>query len=224
MDRVGRDGLITVEEGQGFGFSVEYVEGLEFDQGLMSPFFVTDSLRMVGEIEDPHIFITDQKIEALEEILPLLERMVQSGEKNLVIIALEMDANALAMLVTNKSRGVLNCLAVKVPGYGDRRKEMLRDIAIVTGGQLISEEAGKRLDEVELADLGRARRVVSDKDTTAIIEGHGNTDEIAARINQIKSRCATARPISTARSLKNVLPSSPAGSPSSTWAQLPKSK
>ena len=194
VDRVGRDGLITVEEGQGFGFSVEYVEGLEFDQGLMSPFFVTDSLRMVGEIEDPHIFITDQKIEALEEILPLLERMVQSGEKNLVIIALEMDANALAMLVTNKSRGVLNCLAVKVPGYGDRRKEMLRDIAIVTGGQLISEEAGKRLDEVELADLGRARRVVSDKDTTAIIEGHGNTDEIAARINQIKSRLRDGAP------------------------------
>ena len=194
VDRVGRDGLITVEEGQGFGFSVEYVEGLEFDQGLMSPFFVTDSLRMVGEIEDPHIFITDQKIEALEEILPLLERMVQGGEKNLVIIALEMDANALAMLVTNKSRGVLNCLAVKVPGYGDRRKEMLRDIAIVTGGQLISEEAGKRLDEVELADLGRARRVVSDKDTTAIIEGHGNTDEIAARINQIKSRLRDGAP------------------------------
>ncbi len=194
VDRVGRDGLITVEEGQGFGFSVEYVEGLEFDQGLLSPFFVTDSTRMVAEVEDPYILITDQKIEALEEILPLLERMVQSGEKNLAIIALEMEANALAMLVTNKSRGILNCIAVKVPGFGDRRKETLRDIAIVTGGQLISEEAGKRLDEVELGDLGRARRVVSSQNSTAIIEGHGNTDEIAARINQIKSRLRDGAP------------------------------
>ena len=194
MDRVGRDGLITVEEGSGFGFSVEYVEGMEFDQGLLSPYFITDSLQMIAEIEDPYILITDRKVESLEELLPILERMVQSGEKNLAIIALEMEANALAMLVTNKSRGVLNCIAVKVPGYGDRRKEMLRDIAIVTGGQLISEEAGKRIDEVEIADLGRARRIVSSKDTTAIIEGHGDTDEIAARVNQIKSRLQDGAP------------------------------
>ena len=136
MDRVGRDGLVTVEEGSGFGFSVEYVEGMEFDQGLLSPYFVTDSLRMVAEIEDPYILITDRKVESLEELLPILERMVQSGEKNLAIIALEMEANALAMLVTNKSRGVLNCIAVKVPGYGDRRKEMLRDIADGHWGQV----------------------------------------------------------------------------------------
>ena len=194
MDKVGRDGLITVEEGSGFGFSVEYVEGMEFDQGLLSPYFVTDSLRMVAEIEDPYILITDRKVESLEELLPILERMVQSGEKNLAIIALEMEANALAMLVTNKSRGVLNCIAVKVPGYGDRRKEMLRDIAIVTGGKLISEEAGKRLDEVEIEDLGRARRIVSSKDTTAIIEGHGDTHEIAVRVNQIKSRLQDGAP------------------------------
>ena len=194
MDRVGRDGLITVEEGSGFGFSVEYVEGMEFDQGLLSPYFITDSLQMIAEIEDPYILITDRKVESLEELLPILERMVQSGEKNLAIIALEMEANALAMLVTNKSRGVLNCIAVKVPGYGDRRKEMLRDIAIVTGGQLISEEAGKRIDEVEIADLGRARRIVSSKDTTAIIEGHGDTDEIAVRVNQIKSRLQDGAP------------------------------
>ena len=194
MDRVGRDGLVTVEEGSGFGFSVEYVEGMEFDQGLLSPYFVTDSLRMVAEIEDPYILITDRKVESLEELLPILERMVQSGEKNLAIIALEMEANALAMLVTNKSRGVLNCIAVKVPGYGDRRKEMLRDIAIVTGGKLISEEAGKRLDEVEIEDLGRARRIVSSKDTTAIIEGHGDTHEIAVRVNQIKSRLQDGAP------------------------------
>ena len=194
MDKVGRDGLITVEEGSGFGFSVEYVEGMEFDQGLLSPYFVTDSLRMVAEIEDPYILITDRKVESLEELLPILERMVQSGEKNLAIIALEMEANALAMLVTNKSRGVLNCIAVKVPGYGDRRKEMLRDIAIVTGGKLISEEAGKRLDEVEIEDLGRARRIVSSKDSTAIIEGHGDTFEIAARVNQIKSRLQDGAP------------------------------
>ena len=194
MDRVGRDGLVTVEEGSGFGFSVEYVEGMEFDQGLLSPYFVTDSLRMVAEIEDPYILITDRKVESLEELLPILERMVKSGEKNLAIIALEMEANALAMLVTNKSRGVLNCIAVKVPGYGDRRKEMLRDIAIVTGGKLISEEAGKRLDEVEIEDLGRARRIVSSKDTTAIIEGHGDTHEIAVRVNQIKSRLQDGAP------------------------------
>ncbi len=194
MDRVGRDGLVTVEEGQSLGISVEYAEGMEFDQGLLSPFFITDSLTMKAVVEEPHIFITDRKIESLEEILPLLERMVQRGEKNLVIIALEMDSHALAMLVTNKSRGILNCLAVKVPGYGDRRKEMLRDIAILTGGELISEEAGKRIDEVEVDDLGRARRVVADRDTTAIIEGHGDQDAIAARINQIKSRLQDGAP------------------------------
>ena len=194
MDRVGRDGLVTVEEGQSLGISVEYAEGMEFDQGLLSPYFITDSINMKAVIEEPYIFITDRKIESLEEILPLLERMVQSGEKNLAIIALEMDAHALAMLVTNKSRGVLNCLAVKVPGYGDRRKEMLRDIAIVTGGLLISEEAGKRIDEVQLEDLGRARRIVADKDTTAIIEGHGDSGEITARVNQIKSRLRDGAP------------------------------
>ncbi|MCY4438046.1 MAG: chaperonin GroEL [Chloroflexi bacterium] len=194
MDRVGRDGLITVEEGQSLGISVEYAEGMEFDQGLLSPYFITDSLNMHAVIEEPYIFITDQKIESLEEILPLLERMVQRGEKNLAIIALEVDSHALAMLITNKSRGVLNCIAVKVPGFGDRRKETLRDIAIVTGGQLISEEAGKRIEEVEIEDLGRARRIVADKDTTAIIEGHGDVDEIAARVNQIKSRLKDGAP------------------------------
>ena len=194
MDRVGRDGLITVEEGQSLGISVEYAEGMEFDQGLLSPYFITDSLNMHAVIEEPYIFITDQKIDSLEEILPLLERMVQRGEKNLAIIALEIDSHALAMLITNKSRGVLNCIAVKVPGFGDRRKETLRDIAIVTGGQLISEEAGKRIEEVEIEDLGRARRIVADKDTTAIIEGHGDVDEIAARVNQIKSRLQDGAP------------------------------
>ena len=194
MDRVGRDGLITVEEGQSLGISVEYAEGMEFDQGLLSPYFITDSINMKAVVEDPYVFITDRKIESLEEILPLLERLVQAGEKNLAIIALEMDAHALAMLVTNKSRGILNCIAVKVPGFGDRRKETLRDIAILTGGLLISEEAGKRIDEVEIADLGRARRIVSDKDTTAIIEGHGSQDEISARINQIKSRLQDGAP------------------------------
>jgi len=194
MDRVGRDGLITVEEGQSLGISVEYAEGMEFDQGLLSPYFITDAIEMKAVVEDPYIFITDRKIESLEEILPLLERLVQRGEKNLAIIALEMDSHALAMLITNKSRGILNCLAVKVPGFGDRRKETLRDIAILTGGTLISEEAGKRHDEVEIEDLGRARRVVADKDSTAIIEGHGDQDAIAARINQIKSRLQDGAP------------------------------
>lgn len=194
MDRVGRDGLITVEEGQSLGISVEYAEGMEFDQGLLSPYFITDAIEMKAVVEDPYIFITDRKIESLEEILPVLERLVQRGEKNLAIIALEMDSHALAMLVTNKSRGILNCLAVKVPGFGDRRKETLRDIAILTGGTLISEEAGKRHDEVEIEDLGRARRIVADKDTTAIIEGRGDQDAITARINQIKSRLQDGAP------------------------------
>ncbi len=194
MDRVGRDGLVTVEEGRGFGFSVEYVEGMEFDQGFLSPLFITDAQTMTAEIEDPYIFITDQKLDSLEEALPLLERMVDAGEKNLVIIALEVEKHALAMLITNKQRGVLNCVAVKVPGYGDRRKETLRDIAIVTGGQLISEEAGKRVDEVQLEDLGRASRVVVGKDSTAIIEGHGDSEAIAARANQVKSRLQDGAP------------------------------
>jgi chaperonin GroEL len=194
MDTVGRDGLVTVEEGQSLGFSVEYAEGMEIDQGIISPYFVTDAVRMIAELEDPCILITDQKIESLEEMLPLLERMVQSGEKNLVIISLEIEAHALAMLITNKQRGILNSVAVKVPGFGDRRKETLRDIAIVTGGTLISEEAGKRLNEVEIEDLGRARRVFSDRESTAIIGGHGESDAIAARINQIKSRLQDGAP------------------------------
>ena len=188
MDKVGKDGVITVEEGRGIGFSVEYVEGMEFDRGYISPYFVTNSDRMEASIEDPYIFITDKKLSAGNDVLPLLEKFVQSGQKNLVVIAEDVEGEALAMLVVNKMRGVLNCVALKAPGYGDRRKEMLQDMGVLTGGQVISEELGRRLDQVALEDLGRARRVVSDKDTTTFVEGHGDSEEVKGRINQIKAQ------------------------------------
>jgi chaperonin GroEL len=188
MDKVGKDGVITVEEGRGIGFSVEFVEGMEFDRGYISPYFVTNSDRMEASIEDPYIFITDKKLSAGNDVLPLLEKFVQGGQKNLVIIAEDVEGEALAMLVVNKMRGVLSCVAIKAPGYGDRRKEMLQDIAVLTGGQVISEELGRRLDQVALEDLGRARRVVSDKDNTTFVEGHGDSEEVKGRINQIKAQ------------------------------------
>jgi chaperonin GroEL len=188
MDKVGKDGVITVEEGRGIGFSVEFVEGMEFDRGYISPYFVTNSDRMEASIEDPYIFITDKKLSAGNDVLPLLEKFVQGGQKNLVVIAEDVEGEALAMMVVNKMRGVLNCVAIKAPGYGDRRKEMLQDIAVLTGGQVISEELGRRLDQVMIEDLGRARRVVSDKDNTTFVEGHGDSEEVKGRINQIKAQ------------------------------------
>jgi chaperonin GroEL len=186
MDKVGRDGVITVEEGKGLKLEVEYTEGMQFDRGYISAYFITDSGRMEAALDEPYILITDKKISAITDIVPVLEKLVQTGRKELVIIAEDVDGEALATLVVNKLRGILNVLAVKAPGFGDRRKEMLRDIAVLTGGQVISEEVGKKLDATTLSDLGQARRVVSTKDDTTIVEGRGKSEDIQGRIKQIK--------------------------------------
>ena len=186
MEKVGKDGVVTVEEGKGIEFETEYVEGMQIDRGYISPYFVTSPERMETAIEDPYLLITDKKISAVADMLPALEKVLQVT-KNLVIIAEDVDGEALATLVVNKLRGTINCLAVKAPGFGDRRKAMLEDIAILTGGQLITEEIGRKLDSVTVDDLGRARRVVSTKEETTIIEGKGLDEAIEARIKQIKT-------------------------------------
>jgi len=186
--KVGNDGVITVEQSQAFGMEYEVVEGMQFDQGYVSAYMVTDTARMQAEIEKPSILITDKKISSVQEILPLLEQLAQSGKKELVIIAEDIDGEALATLVVNKLRGVLNVLAVKAPGFGDRRKEMLQDIAILTGGQVVSEEAGLKLDAAAVEMLGQARRVIADKEKTTIIDGKGSEKEIKERVGQIKAQ------------------------------------
>jgi chaperonin GroEL len=186
MDKVGRDGVITVEEGKGLKLEVEYTEGMQFDRGYISAYFITDSGRMEAALDEPYVLITDKKISAVADMVPVLEKLVQTGRKELVIISEDVDGEALATLVVNKLRGILNVLAVKAPGFGDRRKEMLRDIATLTGGQVISEELGKKLEGATLADLGQARRIVSTKDDTTVVEGRGSQDDIQGRISQIK--------------------------------------
>ncbi|HYU21087.1 MAG TPA: chaperonin GroEL [Chloroflexota bacterium] len=188
MEKVGKDGVITVEEGKGLKLEIEYTEGMQFDRGYISPYFISNPERMVAEVDEPYILITDKKISAVSDILPVLENMVQTGRKELVIIAEDVDGEALGTLVLNKLRGILNVLAVKAPGFGDRRKEMLRDIAILTGGTVISEELGKKLENTTVNDVGRARRVTANKDETTIIEGHGSDTEIKGRIQQIKAQ------------------------------------
>ena len=188
MDKVGKDGVVTVEESKTMAFETEYVEGMQFDRGYISAYFVTDTGRMEAVLEDPHILLTDKKISAIADILPTLEKLVQIGRKDLLIIAEDVDGEALATLVVNKLRGIVSVLAAKAPGFGDRRKEMLRDIAILTGGSVISEEVGRKLDSVTLEDLGRARRVVANKDNTTIIEGHGDPKAIDGRKKQIKAQ------------------------------------
>jgi chaperonin GroEL len=190
MEKVGKDGVITVEEWQGIGIEVEVVEGMQFDQGYVSPYMITNPEKMEAVLEDPYILITDQKVSALNDILPLLEKMVTSGKKNLVVIADEIEGEALATFVVNKLRGVFNTLAVKAPGFGERKKEMLQDIAILTGGKVISEEVGLKLENVTLNDLGRARRVVSTKEKTTIVGGKGDEKKIKERIAQIKQEIA----------------------------------
>jgi chaperonin GroEL len=187
MDKVGKDGVITVEESKGLEFETEYVEGMQLDRGYLSPYFVTNSERMEAAIEDPYILITDKKISSAQDIVPVLEKLVQIGKREIVIIAEDVDGEALATLVLNKLRGMVNALAVKAPGFGDRRKAMLRDIAILTGGQVITEELGRKLDSVMLEDLGRAARVVSTKDTTTIIDGAGESSDIKGRVDQIRA-------------------------------------
>ena len=186
MEEVGKDGVITVEESKTFGLQKEIVKGLQFDRGYVSPYMITNSERMEAVYEDPYILISDGKISSLNEILPILEKVAQSGRKDIVIIADEIDGEALATLVVNKLRGTFNALAIKSPGFGDRKKEMLQDIACVTGGQVITEEVGLKLENVELEMLGRARKIVSKKETTTIVEGRGEKEKIESRINQIK--------------------------------------
>ena len=189
MEKVGKDGVITVEESKGLAFETEFVEGMQFDRGYISPYFVTDTERMEAVLENPLILIHDKKISSAQDIIPILERMVQSGRKNLVIISEDVDGEALATLVLNKLRGVFNVLAVKAPGFGDRRKAMLQDIAVLTGGQVITEEMGRKLDTTQLHDLGQAEKVISTKEDTTIvgIEDENISKEILGRINQIKA-------------------------------------
>ncbi len=187
MEKVGKDGVITVEESKGTQYETEYVEGMQFDRGYISPYFITNAERMESVIEDPYILITDKKISAVADLLPALEKILQVS-KNLFIVAEDMEGEALATLVVNKLRGTINILAVKAPGFGDRRKAMLEDMAILTGAKVISEEIGRKLDSVTVEDLGRARRVTSDKDKTTVIEGKGSEKDIKDRIKQIKAQ------------------------------------
>ncbi|MFQ6049695.1 MAG: chaperonin GroEL [Candidatus Paceibacterales bacterium] len=191
ISEVGKDGVITVEESKKFGLQREVVKGLQFDRGYISPYMITNVERMESILEESYILVTDKKVSALNEILPVLEKVAKTGKKDLVIIADDVEGDALATLVVNKLRGIFNTLAVKAPGFGDRKKEMLQDIATITGAQLISEELGLKLENIELKQLGKARKVVSTKEKTTIIEGRGNKEDIEARIGQIKSELKT---------------------------------
>ena len=187
MDKVGKDGVITVEESKGLEFETEYVEGMQLDRGYLSPYFVTNAERMEASIDDPYILITDKKISSAQDIVPTLEKLVQIGKRDVVIIAEDVDGEALATLVLNKLRGMVNALAIKAPGFGDRRKAMLQDIAILTGGQVITEELGRKLESVKLEDLGRCDKIVSTKDETTIVGGAGAGSAIKGRIEQIRA-------------------------------------
>jgi chaperonin GroEL len=186
MDKVGKDGVITVEESKSMQFETEYVEGMQFDRGYISAYMITDSEHMEAVISEPYILINEKKISAAQDIVPILEKLVQLGKRELVIIAEDIDGEALATLVLNKLRGMLNVLAVKAPGFGDRRKAMLQDIAVLTGGTVISEETGRKLETATLQDLGRAEKVTADKDNTTIIGGKGKSSDIKGRIELIR--------------------------------------
>ena len=186
MEKVGKDGVITVEESKGLAFETEYVEGMQFDRGYISPYFITNPETMEAELEGPYILIHDKKISSAADIVPVLEKLVQVGKRELVVIAEDVDGEALATLVLNKLRGMINVLAIKAPGFGDRRKAMLQDISILTGGQLITEEMGRKLETVQISDLGRADKVVSNKDDTTIVGGKGDEKQIKGRIEQIR--------------------------------------
>ena len=187
MDKVGKDGVITVEESRGLQFETEYVEGMQFDRGYISPYFITNPETMEATIEDPYILIHDKKISSAQDLVPVLEKLIQIGKRSLVIIAEDVDGEALATLVLNKLRGTFNALAVKAPGFGDRRKAMLQDIATLTGGQLITEEMGRKLESTQISDLGRAAKVVSTKDDTTVVDGAGSEAQIKGRVEQIRA-------------------------------------
>ena len=188
MDKVGREGIITVEESNTLSDELEIVEGMRLDRGYLSPHFVSDTEKMEVSLDSPYILLTDQKISTVQEIVPLLEKVSESGNRSIVLIAEDVDGEALSTLVVNKLRGALNCVAVKAPGFGDRRKAMLDDIAILTGGTVISEEVGRKLDSVTTEDLGRCRRVVSSKDDSTFVDGSGSEEDIQGRITQIKAQ------------------------------------
>lgn len=192
MDKVGKNGVVTVEEGSAFKTEVEYVEGMQFDKGYISPYFITDADKLEAVMEDPYILITDKKISSVQDITPLLENIVQGGNKSLMIIADDVDSQALATLVLNKLRGVLKVCAVKAPGFGDRRKEMLQDIAILTGGQVITEELGRDLQKVEITDLGQAKKILVGKEKTVVVDGAGSEKDIKARIQTINREIEAA--------------------------------
>src|SRR5207302_2702050 len=187
MEKVGKEGVITVEEAKGLETTLKVVEGMQFDRGYISPYFVTDPARMVVELDDPYILITEKKVSAMADLIPVLEQVVRSG-RPVLLIAEEIEGEALATLVVNKLRGTLKVAAVKAPGFGDRRKEMLKDIATLTGGQVIAEELGLKLENVTISDLGRAKRVSLDKDNTTIVDGAGNKDKIKGRIAEIRGQ------------------------------------
>src|SRR5688572_20612621 len=187
MDRVGKDGVITVEESKGLAFETSYVEGMQFDRGYISPYFITDAEGMQAVINNPYVLIYDKKISSAQSIVPILEKLIQTGRRDLVIISEDVDGEALATLVLNKLRGTFNVLAVKAPGFGDRRKAMLQDIATLTGGSVITEEMGRKLESTTLEDLGRADKISSTKDDTTIVGGAGSENDIKGRIGQIKA-------------------------------------
>jgi chaperonin GroEL len=188
MDRVGKDGVVTIEDSNTVGNSYELVEGMQFDRGYISQYMVSNTERMEAVLENPYVLVTDKKISSIQELLPILEKVVQSGKKELVIVAEEVEGEALATLILNKLRGIFNVLAVKAPGFGDRRKEMLQDICVVTGAQFVSEELGKKFDSVDLHDLGQVRRAVSTKDNTTLVGGNGSKEEIEQRVTQLKNQ------------------------------------
>src|SRR3954451_1349875 len=190
IEKVGKDGVVNVEEGQTFGMDLEFTEGMQFDKGYISPYMVTDQDRMEATLEDPYILIANQKIGSVRDILPVLEQVIQSG-KPILVIAEDVEGESLATFVVNKLRGTFTGVAVKAPGFGDRRKRMLEDIAILTGGEVITEEMGLKLENTQLSQLGRARRIIVDKDSTTIIDGAGDQEQIKGRIKQIKSEIET---------------------------------
>ena len=191
MEQMGQDGVITVEESQSFGIETEVVQGMRIEKGYASPYMVTNAERMESEYSEPFLLVTDKKISSIQDLMPTLEKVVQAGKKELVIVCDDLEGEALATLVVNKLRGTFHALAVKAPGFGDRRKDMLQDIAFLTGATIISEETGRKLDSVDLSDLGSARKVIATKDTTTFVDGKGDKEKIAARVAQIRKQLET---------------------------------
>ena len=221
MDKVGKDGTITVEEAKSIETTLDVVEGMQFDKGYLSPYFVTNAEAMEAILENAYILIHEKKISSLKDLLPLLEKVAKAG-KPLLIIAEDVEGEALATLVVNKLRGTFQVCAVKAPGFGDRRKAMLEDIAILTGGRCITEDLGIKLENIALEDLGRAKRVTIDKENTTIVEGGGKKADIQGRVNRSAVRSKKPPPITIARSSRNASPSSPVVSPSSMSAPRPR--